>query len=192
MKKRRLLLAVAREDLLNLFSRVDQELSAKGQKLIVTVMGGASIILQGFRDRVTQDIDIAYGKGAEIFRQLCERQGIPVDIISIASTVDFNQQHTLTVFQGKALTVQSVTPEDLIKLKLERFRKQDPEDIYAILERTRMSYEKFASLAKEMLLDFIGNPRELILSARLVIERMYPDKIREFDPAGNHSYRAST
>ena len=81
-------------------------------------------------------------------------------------------------FEG--VTRQDLTAEDLIKLKLERFRKQDPEDIYAILEKTGMGFDRFQSIVKEMLPDFIGNPRELVLSARLVVERMYPNRLGEF------------
>ena len=61
--------------------------------------------------------------------------------------------------------MHSVTVEDLIKLKLERFYKQDPEDIYAILEKTALPYERFKDIVSDMLPDFIGNPRALLLSA---------------------------
>lgn len=71
--------------------------------------------------------------------------------------------------------------EDSLKLKLERFRKQDPEDIYAIIEKTAFPYEKFKGLVKEMLPDFIGNPRELVLSAWIVVERMYPAQAADFE-----------
>lgn len=72
------------------------------------------------------------------------------------------------------------TAEELLKLKLERFRKQDPEDIYAIIEKAGISYDQFKSIAQEMLLFFIGNPRELLLSALIVVERMYPEKQDDF------------
>lgn len=78
------------------------------------------------------------------------------------------------------LVVESITTEELIKLKLERFRKQDPEDIYAIIEKTSLSYEHYKAVVKEMLQYFVGNVRELILSALIVVEKMYADKKEDF------------
>lgn len=106
--------------------------------------------------------------------------GITVDIVAIVSTVDFPNAPKVILFEGRGLTVDSVTPQDLIKLKLERFRKQDPEDIYAIIQKTALSYEDYKALVKNMLPDFIGNGRELLLSAKLVVERMYPEQISDF------------
>ena len=175
MSKHRNFAATSRENLLELFKKIDYHLTLEGQALAVTTLGGVSILLQGFRERATVDIDIANTQDASLFQKICSELNIPVDIITIASTVDLNHCHTLTLFEGESLTVASVTPEDLIKLKLERFRKHDPEDIYAIIRKKQLSYETFKILVNEMLPDYIGNPHELILSARLVAERMYLD-----------------
>ncbi len=180
MKKSRLLAGITRNDLLKLFQEIDARLVAVQQCATVTVLGGVSIIMLGFRDRTTLDIDIAGNQDAVLFQKVCAERGIPVDIITITSTVDFNDAPTVELYRGAGLTVRSVTAEDLVKLKLERFRKQDPEDIYAIIEKTQMDFEKFLALTKGMLPDFIGNPRELVLSARLVVERMYPERVKEF------------
>lgn len=182
MKKSRLRTSITREDLLKLFQEIDAQLVAGQQRVTVTVLGGASIIMLGFRDRATLDIDIAGNRDAVLFRKICAERGISVDIITIVSTVDFNDAPTVELYRGAGLTVRSVTADDLVKLKLERFRKQDPEDIYAIIEKTQMDFEKFLFLVKEMLPDFIGNPQELTLSARLVVERMYPGRLGEFRP----------
>ncbi|MFH0800124.1 MAG: hypothetical protein V2A66_08100 [Pseudomonadota bacterium] len=67
-----------------------------------------------------------------------------------------------------------------MKLKLERFYKQDPEDIHAIIRHEVMSFERFNAIVKEMLPDYIGDVHQLIISAQIVVEQIWPDKIDEF------------
>lgn len=171
----------ARGDLLRIFSEVDARLRNDGRTLRITALGGVSLILLGIRERATWDIDVAASKDAVAFQKICAEYGIDVDLVSVASTVDFVHAPTVRLFEGRALRVDSVTPEDLLKLKLERFRKQDPEDIYAIIEKLSLSYERYQSLVQEMLPDFIGNPRELLLSALIVAEQVYPGHRDDFE-----------
>lgn len=172
--------AAGRPDILKVFEDVDSRLKKKSKKLKVKVLGGASILLLGMRNRATADIDIAGTKDAAEFRKICAKTGVEVDIITIASTVDLNYCEAVNVFAGEFLTVDSVTAKDLIKLKLERFYKQDPEDIYAIIRHENMSFEDFAALAADAVKDYIGNERELILSATIVVEQVWPEKAKAF------------
>jgi hypothetical protein len=173
--------AVTREDLLRILAQIDALLVKKKRKISVTAIGGASIILQGIRDRSTADIDIANVGDAAAFRQACSGKGIPVDIVTISSTVDFLHAPKVVLFRGKALVVNSVTPEELIKLKLERFYKQDPEDIFAIIEKTSLPYERYKAIVSDMITDFIGNPRSLLLSAMVIVETVYPQNKADFE-----------
>lgn len=173
--------AAGKSDLLKVFEKVDSHLKKKGKRLKVKVLGGASILLLGMRNRATADIDIAGTSDAAEFRKICANLDVEVDIITVASTVDLNFCETVGVFAGEFLTVDSVTPTDLVKLKLERFYKQDPEDIYAIIRRENMPFEEFASLAADAVKDYIGNERELILSATIVVEQMWPERAGEFE-----------
>lgn len=172
--------AVDRDKLNKIFNEIDSRLLREDHSLDVTVLGGVSIIFLEYRDRATVDIDIANGHDAGEFQKACSNLGIPVDIIAVSATVDFSEAPTVEIFRGKKLIVRSVIEEDLIKLKLERFRKQDPEDIYAIIEKAKIGFEKFQLIVKEMLPDFIGNTRGLVLSARLVVERMYSGRLKDF------------
>ncbi|OGQ37791.1 MAG: hypothetical protein A2W61_02285 [Deltaproteobacteria bacterium RIFCSPLOWO2_01_44_7] len=169
-----------KKDIPELFQKIETGLAKKNKKLEIIVLGGLAILLQDFRDRVTFDIDIAANKDAKTFATICYKLGIDVDIITVASTVDIVHAETIKQYSGKFLTVNSIMPEDLIKLKLERFYKQDPEDIYAIIEKTNLSYENFKRLVQEMLPNFIGNPQILILSAQEVVERKYLQYIKDF------------
>lgn len=72
------------------------------------------------------------------------------------------------------------TIENLIRLKLERFRKQDPEDIYAIIEKEHLPYENFAQLVEEGLVIYIGRKENYLMSAQIVVETMYPDQVENF------------
>jgi len=183
VKRKRGFRASEKHEFLDIFKEFDVKLEAKRQRLEVTVVGGASLILLGVRERVTIDIDIANRGGADLFCELCKEREIPVDRITVASTVDLIHCPTIEVFKGYSLTVLSVTPNDLIKLKLERFRKQDPEDIYAIIGHYSVSFDAFLHLVLEMLPDFIGNVREVALSAQIVVEQVYPQHIAEFKAA---------
>lgn len=162
------------------FQLVDDALRATSLNLSIRVLGGISMLLLGVRDRVTIDIDVAATADAHEFQKTCATLGIPVDIVTIASTVDLARCPTVTVFRGANLTVESVTPRDLLKLKLERFYKQDPEDIHAIIRRMPISYDEFEAIVADMLPDFIGNVRSLILSAQIVVEQLWPDRVDPF------------
>lgn len=159
------MIQITSEQLPKLFKKIDDALAKQKRKIRVVVLGGLAIIAQGFRERATQDIDIAPSRDADVFETACNKLSIPVDIITIASTVDFNEIQTKNIFSGNHLIIDAVEAPDLIKLKLERFRKQDPDDIYAIITKTKMSYGNFKNLVVNMLPDFIGNPQSLILSA---------------------------
>lgn len=172
--------SIGRKELIAFLKEADVLLQKRKKEMVITILGGASIILQGIRERATADIDIVNQEDAISFQKICAKLGMPVDIVSVSSTVDFAHAPTVVVFSGKALKVESVTAEDLIKLKLERFRKQDPEDIYAIIQKIGLAYPRFKSIVQEMLIDFVGNARMLFLSALVVVERMYPEQGEDF------------
>lgn len=169
------------EDVVGIFKKLDEELQHGSKEIKIKVLGGASILLLGMRERVTADIDVAATSDAGEFQKICAKMGIEVDIITVASTVDLAYCDSVKVFQGKRLTVESVTPTDLLKLKLERFYKQDPEDIYAIIKHESMLFDEFKAIIKEMLPDYIGNVRQLIISAQIVVEQIWPEHIDEFN-----------
>lgn len=175
--------AIDQKGLLEIFSKIDSVLQKKKQNLTLITLGGASIILLKIRDRVTMDIDIASNQDAVLFEKICNELGFPVDIITQTSTVDFENEPKIDIFKGKALQVKSITPQNLIKSKLERFYKQDPEDIYATIKKIKLSYESFKALVQEMIPYFIGNPRTLLLSALIVVQTMYADNEADFKKA---------
>lgn len=173
--------AISRDDLPPLFTKIDQALAKQNHKIHVTVLGGLAIIAQDFRSRATNDIDIAHTSDAHLFEQTCKKLSIHVDIVTVASTVDFNHIKTETIFTGKHLVVGAVTAPDLIRLKLERFQKHDEDDIYAILQKTKMPYDEFKNIVLDMLQYYVGNPRTLALSAQIVVDRHFPEMSQNFE-----------
>lgn len=169
-----------KENLLQLFLEIDVALRRDKRRVEILTLGGVSLIMQGLRERSTIDIDIANVGDAELFRKICSDRGVTVDIVTIVSTIDFSDIEKRCIFDGDYLTVESIGPEDLVQSKLERFRKQDPEDIYSVIEKTNLSYKKFKAIVKNMSSFYIGNPRELWLSAMIVVEEMYPKYKTDF------------
>ncbi|MBF0492171.1 MAG: hypothetical protein HQM15_05270 [Deltaproteobacteria bacterium] len=178
MKKR--FASLNRENIQNIFLKLDAYFLKKKKKIQVTTLGGVAILMLGFIERSTYDIDVAVTKDTEVFLNACEELEVEAQAVSIAMTVDFNDAKKQKIFKGKALTIFSVLPKDLIKLKLERFRKQDPEDIYAIIKKTRLSFEEFSQLVKEGVSYFVGRPQEYLLNASVVVEQMWPDCLKKF------------
>lgn len=175
--------AIDQKAILEIFSKIDSVLQKKKQNLSLITLGGVSIILLKMRDRATMDIDVANSPDALLFEKICNELGFPVDIITQTSTVDFENEPQIDIFKGKALCVKSITPENLIKSKLERFYKQDPEDIYAVIQKIKLSYKSFKVIVQEMIPYFIGNPRTLLLSALIVVQTMYTDNEIDFKKA---------
>lgn len=170
-----------KDTILLIFRDLDHYFSVKSEKTEILTLGGVSVVLQGYQDRSTNDIDLAPTGDAPQFLQACETFHIPAQTITLASTVDFNNIAVVTVFEGNFLKVLSVTAHDLIKLKLERFRKQDPEDIYAIIEKTGITYLQFCDLVSEGKDYFIGRVSEYLLSARIVVEQIFSTHLKNFD-----------
>lgn len=155
---------LTKTDLEAAFRKIDEELKhQKEQPLRIILWGAASLLMLEIRERSTVDIDLAPNADARRFQKIAGLFGYPADIVSVSSTVDFQNCPTLKVFGGKFLEVFSVNEWDLLKLKLERFRKQDPADIDAIIKKINLTYPDFKKLALEARADFIGNPRRFSL-----------------------------
>ena len=178
--KRRYPLEWNKNTILKILEDLDQYFSKQDESVEALVIGGVAIVLQNFQSRSTNDLDLAPVSGADRLLKACEKLNIPAQFVSLTSTVDFNAVEKIVLYEGKSLTLYSVSPTDLIRLKLERFRKHDPEDIYAIIKKKQMVFENFETLACEGATNFVGRTNEYILSAQIVVERMYPNHLDDF------------
>lgn len=156
---------LTKQDLLVLFEKVDRLLaSQQAPPTTVVILGAASILLLDVRERATYDIDVAPVHDALRFKQIMEELGVPVDLVTVTTTVDFEKGGRYPVFTGKKLSVVSVDENDLIKLKLERFRKQDPDDIQAIIAKFEIDFERYREIAISAAQNFVGNRRMMDLA----------------------------
>lgn len=169
-----------KQTILEILQDIDDYFTKKREQVKVTAIGGVVIVLQDFQSRATNDLDVAPISDAKRLLKACDKLGIKAQVVTLASTVDFNEVEKVLLFSGKALTFSGVGADDLIRLKLERFKKQDPEDIYAIIGKEKFPYERFVALVNQGKNDFIGRVDEYLISAQLVVERMYPGKLEDF------------
>lgn len=95
MKKKAQFTPIKYSALPDLFQKIEMALAKKKQTVGVVVIGGLAIIAQRFRQRATLDIDIAQNRDAGIFVKICNQLAIPVDVITVSSTVDLNQVPTM-------------------------------------------------------------------------------------------------
>lgn len=157
--------------------KIDEDLTTKKEKpLKIVLLGAASILMLDIRTRGTTDIDIAAVFDAQRFRKKAEKLGFRVDIVSVSTTVDFSETDTREVFRGKTLCALSVNEQDLLKLKLERFRKHDPDDIAAIIKKFNIDYVTFKNIALEAARDFVGEPKRFSLQILAAAERHYSEE----------------
>ena len=180
---------LSREDLIQFFRNLDLELTRRKKHLNCTLLGGAAIILLNFKDRSTRDIDVPSSQDElDFLIQSGIKYGIEVQPIAITTTVNFLECEKQKVFFGKYLEVQTISAQDLIKSKLERYQKQDLDDIDTIIKKINLSFEGFAKLFGEMLQDFVGSTDRLTMQARNVVEYNYPDRVEWFYRSFRLSY----
>ncbi|OGQ04712.1 MAG: hypothetical protein A2W61_05960 [Deltaproteobacteria bacterium RIFCSPLOWO2_01_44_7] len=180
MKQNNKIKVLTKEIVLALLPKIDHELAKQNKQIQVTLLGGVALLLQNFITRSTNDIDVFPNKDADYFEKVCRKLKIPVQIVALTSTVDSQNASVVNNYRGRFLTIDSIPAEDLIRSKLERFLKHDPDDIYAVIDHVQLPYEKFKAIVQEMLSYFIGNPRSLILSSQIVVERKYPQHLEDF------------
>jgi hypothetical protein len=164
---------IRRAELTAVFENVSLRLEQLGKRCEVVLLGGCAILALNIRDRATRDIDIFPSPEAKLFKTLCGKESVEVDIVTLCSTVDPAESPKQTVFAGDALTVNALHPIELLKTKIERYYKQDPEDIDAILNATEFSVKAFEKLAKEMMIDFVGDPERLRTTLEIIADKHY-------------------
>ena len=132
-------------DLQRALSLLDSELSKKKVNCQITICGGAALILMGVVSRETIDIDIV-------------SKEIPIEILEAAKIVAKKlnyplgwlnnkvspiverlpadwQDHLIVVYTGKAITITSISRQDLINSKL-----------HAAIERRTVDYADLIGL----------------------------------------------
>lgn len=171
-----------KKELEELFVRVDAELNKLGKAFEITVIGGAAVVILDIIPRATRDIDLANSRDAIEFRDLFENLEVKIQVVSIYTTVEFvDPSDSTIVFEGTNLKVRAAIPDNLIKMKLERFIDRDEDDVLAIIEYEKINYSHFKNLVSEGL-DYLvaGQPINYVLSALNIVERAFPEELDDF------------
>ncbi len=171
---------LTKKELLAFFTWFDRRLSARDLHASYIILGGAALVLLDIITRSTVDLDLPAQEMAHLIDEAGREFGIEIDIVTQCTTVDFAQCPKKQVFEGESLKIFSIQAPDLLKSKLERFQKQDSQDINAIILHCKLSYAEFKEIFSEMIKFWVGHPDRLKMHARTVVERNYPDDIDNF------------
>ena len=111
----------------------DGFLAARGLAWEATILGGAALFLLDVVERATHDVDVvdpaipeAIGAAAMAFAEECRRAGLPMranwlnaDAMPVGALLPSGWQTRLQpAFEGKALRLQALGRDDLIRTKL--------------------------------------------------------------------------
>jgi uncharacterized nucleotidyltransferase DUF6036 len=171
---------LTKKELLHFFTWFDSRLSARDLSASYIILGGAALVLLDIIARSTVDLDLPAQEMSQLINEAGNEFGIEIDIVTQCTTVDFTECPKKMVFAGDALKIFSIQTPDLLKSKLERFQKQDPQDINAIILHDKLSYTKFKQIFSEMTKFWVGHPDRLKMHARTVVEWNYPNDIADF------------
>jgi len=176
------------KELLEFFEWFDGKLLLQDLTASYTILGGAALLMLGIISRSTADIDLPAQKMEGLIHEAGQEFGIEIHTVTQCTTVDFAECPKEIVFEGKALQIFSIHPKELLKSKLERYQKQDPQDIKDILSYSKLSYSEFEEIFSEMLKYWVGHPNRLIMHGRNVVERHFPENAKQFHSTFKLSY----
>lgn len=143
-----------KQQLVDYFAKVDQLLTQPAELLIY---GSAAFILLDEEDRTSLDLDVAgpYSKlDFEEFRRVSQLAGLAVNPIAsderehvewvsgarlcLASP---EETETVTLWQGRRLSVKTVSAADLVASKLIRYDPIDQSDVRYLIHQSRLTFE---------------------------------------------------
>jgi len=107
---------------------LDEELTKKNFKTELTICGGAALILMGIISRDTVDVDVVATQIPEAVlaaaKVVAKKLKYPEDWLNnkvnpiIERLPKDWQDHLVTLFTGKAVTIKSISRQDLVSAKL--------------------------------------------------------------------------
>jgi hypothetical protein len=134
-------LTLDKDNILRLFKRLDELMYSSDVQTTIFVVGGAAVALMSGNQRVTTDIDGSFEcpELEPLIREIATEEGLPGDWLnhSINVTMSFfkKDENASTVFNGKALSIQSASPEYILAMKLASRRDKDVDDIAMLVDK---------------------------------------------------------
>ena len=127
---------LGREQILELFEELSEELQFNRARAQIYVVGGAAMSLAFDRERTTRDVDARIAAGhhrlAEAVRAVGLRHGLPDTWLNEQATTWMpraDDARAQTLYESPYLTVTGASARHLLAMKLRAGREQDREDI---------------------------------------------------------------
>ena len=170
---------LGREQILELFEELSEELRFNRTRAQIYVVGGAAMSLAFDRERTTRDVDARIAAGhhrlAEAVRAVGLRHGLPDTWLNEQATAWMpraDNTRAQTLYESQYLTVTGASARHPLAMKLRAGREQDREDIavlcrYLGLEHRDEAVRIFQQVFPGEHLDFRG---------RALLERAFRDR----------------
>lgn len=170
---------LGREQILELFEELSEELRFNRARAQLYVVGGAAMSLAFDRERTTRDVDARIAAGhhrlSEAVRAVGLRHGLPDTWLNEQATAWMpraDDARAQTLYESPYLTVTGASARHLLAMKLRAGREQDREDIAVLckhlgLERREQAVWIYREVFPGEYPDFRG---------RALLERALPDR----------------
>ncbi len=151
-----------KEDILNLFEKVDNLLTTEAE---ICIYGSGAFMLLEEDERTSLDIDIAapYSKvnfkdfsnavkkaGYEINPEFTDKEHIEWISKSRLCLAEPTPENETILWTGDKLIVRTVSPEDLVASKLIRYDEIDQSDIRFLISYLNIKYDRIVNAANRL------------------------------------------
>ena len=170
---------LGREQILELFEELSEELRFSRARAQIYVVGGAAMSLAFDRERTTRDVDARIAAGhhrlAEAVRAVGLRHGLPDTWLNEQATAWMpraEDARAQTVYESPYLTVTGASAKHLLAMKLRAGREQDREDIAVLCKHLGLKRREEAIRIYEQVF-----PGEYVkVRGRALLERAFRDR----------------
>lgn len=165
-----------KKELLNKLIALDEEVSMvmpEGEKIIMTIIGGGALILQGYLNRITLDIDLIDIYNPVLF-PILEKYDVNCRSNAFIDCVaeNYNSRLVKIDLNTKIIDYYTLSLEDLVIMKLFSFRGKDHQDIrtkevlenlnWELLDEIISSGEADTSFNKRRYNEFLSRYKEYV------------------------------
>ena len=169
-----------REQLMYLFTRINDKLKQKNKFGELLICGGALMSIVYNRKELTQDIDALFKPKdiiLEIINEISIEENLPKDWLNddVKKYLQLVNLGTEIVFDLSNLKVKGVSLPVMLGMKLMAFRNnKDNSDIFSLIIR-------YGVFDWDLIIDKISNyvPRERLLVSKMLLQSMFKDYKKE-------------
>jgi hypothetical protein len=165
----------SRAEILKALQALGDELSSRGVRGQIFIVGGAAMALAYSTRRVTKDIDAVFEPKSSIYEaatKVAEQLGLPEDWLNDAAKgfMPGQDQHARPVPDIEGIEITTASPQYLLAMKLMAMRfGEDDEDIEVLIQKCELG-------SAQDVLDLLGRlypSREPLPKTRLFLEELF-------------------